>query len=202
MVTAHPDGSVMSVSNSNNSARGKVRWRRFAIVAIPAFVVAGTLVGLTAEGALASSISVSGQQFTITADQLAGTGFAQYGGALPSSTGSQTPVIVSSIKNATMTKLCQSVSVLGMTVHLTAGGNGTPVSASNLVVDANDQTASSAVFTNISIGQDAGTLGGPAGTFGEEADQVTINNLVQHTWYTTAGTFTLPNLSLGFGASC
>lgn len=192
----------MSVSNSSTSARGKVSWRRFAIVAIPAIAVAGVLVGLTAEGALASSISVSGQEFTITADQLAGTGFAQFGGALPNSSGGQTPVIVSSIKNATMTKLCQSVSVFGMTVRLTAGGNGTPVSASNLVVDANDQTASSAVFTNISIGQDAGTLGGPAGTFGEEADQVTINNLVQHTWYTTAGTFTLPSLSLGFGGSC
>jgi hypothetical protein len=192
----------MSVSNSSTSARGKVSWRRFAIVAVPAIAVAGVLVGLTAEGALASSISVSGQEFTITADQLAGTGFAQFGGALPNSSGGQTPVIVSSIKNATLTKLCQSVSVLGMTVHLTAGGNGTPVSASNLVVDANDQTASSAVFTNISIGQDAGTLGGPAGTFGEEADQVTIDNLVQHTWYTTAGTFTLPNLSLGFGGSC
>lgn len=192
----------MSVSNSSTSARGKVSWRRFAIVAIPAIAVAGVLVGLTAEGALASSISVSGQEFTITADQLAGTGFAQFGGALPNSSGGQTPVIVSSIKNATLTKLCQSVSVLGMTVHLTAGGNGTPVSASNLVVDANDQTASSAVFTNISIGQDAGTLGGPAGTFGEEADQVTIDNLVQHTWYTTAGTFTLPSLSLGFGGSC
>ena len=192
----------MSVSNSSNSARGKVSWRKFAIVAIPAIAVAGVLVGLTAEGALASSISVSGQEFTITADQLAGTGFAQFGGALPNSAGGQTPVIVSSMKNATLTKLCQSVSVLGMTVHLSAGGNGTPVSASNLVVDANDQTASSAVFTNISIGQDAGTLGGPAGTFGEEADQVTIDNLVQHTWYTTAGTFTLPNLSLGFGGSC
>lgn len=192
----------MSVSNSSTSARGKVSWRRFAIVAIPAIAVAGVLVGLTAEGALASSISVSGQEFTITADQLAGTGFAQFGGALPNSSGGQTPVIVSSIKDATLTKLCQSVSVLGMTVHLTAGGNGTPVSASNLVVDANDQTASSAVFTNISIGQDAGTLGGPAGTFGEEADQVTIDNLVQHTWYTTAGTFTLPSLSLGFGGSC
>ena len=192
----------MSVSSSNGSARGKVNWRRFAIVAIPAVAVAGTLVGLTAEGALASSISVSGQQFTITANQLVGTEFAQFGGALPNSGGGQTPVIVSSMKNATMTKLCQSVTVLGMTVHLSAGGNGTPVSASNLVVDANNQTASSAVFTNISIGQDAGTLGGPAGTFGEGADQVTINDLVQHTWYTTAGTFTLPNLSLGFGGSC
>ena len=192
----------MSVSSSNGSARGKVNWRRFAIVAIPAVAVAGALVGLTAEGALASSISVSGQQFTITANQLVGTGFAQFGGVLPNSSGGQTPVIVSSMKNATMTKLCQSVTVLGMTVHLSAGGDGTPVSASNLVVDANNQTASSAVFTNISIGQDAGTLGGPAGTFGEEADQVTINDLVQHTWYTTAGTFTLPNLSLGFGGAC
>ncbi|MGH3280491.1 MAG: DUF6230 family protein [Trebonia sp.] len=194
----------MTVDNSVNrsSAQGRVKWRRFAIVAVPAVAVAGLLVGLTAEGALASSISVSGQEFTITASQLKGSGFAQYGSALPSSKGGQTPVIVSSIKNATMSNLCQSVTALGMTVHLTAGSGGSPVSASNLVVDANDQTASSAVFTNISIGQDAGTLGGPAGTFGEEASGVTINELVQHTWLTTAGTFTLPNLSLGFGKSC
>jgi hypothetical protein len=192
----------MSFGQSSNSARGKVNWRRFAIVAVPAVAVAGILVGLTAEGALASSISVSGQEFVITADQLKGTGFAQFGGVLPNSKGSQTPVIVSSIRNATMTNLCQSVSVLGMTVRLTAGGKGTAVSASDLVVDAGDQTASSAVFSDISIGQDAGTLGGPAGTFGEAASQVTIDNLVQHTWYTTAGTFTLPDLSLGFGESC
>ena len=195
----------MSVGNSRDSAqaaRGKVNWRRFAIVAVPAVAMAGVLVGLTAEGALASNISVSGEEFTITASQLNGTGFAQFGSVLPSSKGGQTPVIVSSMKSATMTSLCQSVTVLGMTVHLTAGGGGTPVSASNLVVDANDQTASSAVFHNIAIGQDAGTLGGPAGTFGEASDSVTIDNLVQHTWYTTAGTFTLPDLKLGFGGSC
>ena len=192
----------MSVDSNSRSVRGKVRWRRLALVAVPAFAIAGTMVGLTAEGALASSISVSGQQFTITADQLQGTGFAQFGGALPNSGGTQTPVIVSAMQNATMANLCQSVTVLGLTIRLTAGGGGTPVSASNLVVDANDQTADSAVFNNISIGQDAGTLGGPAGTFGEQASSVTINKLVQHTWYTTAGTFTLPNLSLGFGGAC
>jgi hypothetical protein len=192
----------MSVGKNSNSTRGKVNWRRFAIVAVPAVAVAGILVGLTAEGALASSISVSGQEFVITADQLKGTGVAQFGGALPNSGGTQTPVIVSAMQNATMANLCQSVTVLGLTIRLTAGGGGTPVSASNLVVDANDQTADSAVFNNISIGQDAGTLGGPAGTFGEQASSVTINKLVQHTWYTTAGTFTLPNLSLGFGGAC
>jgi len=193
----------MSVENNSTSVRGKVRWRRLALVAVPAVAIAGTMVGLTAEGALASSISVSGQEFTITADQLTGTGFAQFGGALPNSSGGQTPVIVSAMQNATMTNLCQSVTVLGLTIHLTAGGGGgDPVSASNLVVDANSQTAGSAVFNNISIGQDAGTMGGPAGTFGEQASSVTINKLVQKTWYTTAGTFTLPNLSLGFGGTC
>ena len=70
----------MSVDSNSRSVRGKVRWRRLALVAVPAFAIAGTMVGLTAEGALASSISVSGQQFTITADQLQGTGFAQFGG--------------------------------------------------------------------------------------------------------------------------
>ncbi len=189
-------------SSSKSLSQGKVRWRRFAIVAVPAIAIAGTLVGLTAEGALASSMSVSGQEFTITADQLNGTGFAQFGGALPNSSGGQTPVIVSAMHNATMTNLCQSVTVLGMTIRLTAGGGSSPVSASNLVVDANDLSGGSAVFSNIQIGQDAGTLGGPAGTFGEDADSVTINKLVQHTWYTTAGTFTLPDLSLGFGGSC
>jgi hypothetical protein len=189
-------------SNTKSHSPGKVRWRRFAIVAVPSVAIAGTLVGLTAQGALAASLSVSGQMFTITADELDGTGFAQFGGALPNGTNTPTPVIVSVMQTASMTNLCQSVSVAGMTIRLTAGGGGTPVSASNLVVDANSQTASTATFTNISIGQDAGTLGGPAGTFGEMADGVTIKKLVQNTWYTTAGTFTLPNLSLGFGGAC
>jgi len=202
------DGSAMSVENSNtkSATQGKVKWRRFAIVAIPTFVVAGTLVGLTAEGALASSISVSGQQFTVTADSLTGTGFAQYGNILPGGPNGEQPVIVSAIQNATLANLCQSVSVptpLGnLTIRLTAGGSGTPVSATNLVVDANDLSGSTATFNNISIGQDAGTLGGTSGSFGEQADSVSISGLVQHAWYTTAGTFTLPNLSLSFGGSC
>ena len=34
------------------------------------------------------------------------------------------------------------------------------------------------------------------------ADTVTIDNLNQDTWLTTAGTFTLPDLRLGFGGGC
>jgi hypothetical protein len=193
--------------SSRTSASGKVRWRRFAIAFVPAFAIAGTLVGLTAEGALASSISVSGQEFTVTADSLTGTGFAQYGNILPGGPNGEQPVIVSAIQSASLTNLCQSVTVptpIGnLTITLTAGGgSGGPVTADNLVVDANDLSGSTATFTNISIGQDAGTLGGTSGDFGEEADAVSISGLVQHAWYTTAGTFTLPNLSLSFGSSC
>ena len=81
------------------------------------------------------------------------------------------------------------------------------MSASNLIVDA-DQQSGNATFHNITIGQDAGTLTedpgvtGPAGGFGEQADSVTIDNLQQNTWLTTAGTFTLPGFSLTFGKAC
>ena len=189
------------------SPQGRVKWRRFAMVAGPAVIVAGTLIGLTAEGAIASSISVSGEQYLITASKLTGTGFEQFGGTVSNGSGDQ-PVIISAIHSATLTNLCQSVTIGPVTMHLTAGGDGTPVSAQNLIVDASGQTGSEAVFHNISIGLDAGTLSedpgadGSSGGFGQQADSMEIDNLVQHTWLTTAGTFTLPDLSLGFGGSC
>jgi hypothetical protein len=187
--------------------QGRVKWRRFAIAAVPAVIVAGALIGLTAEGAIASSISVSGQEYLITASKLTGTGFEQFGGQVSGASGDQ-PVIISAIHSATLTSLCQSVTVGPVTLHLTAGGGGTPVSADNLIVDASGQTGSEATFHNISIGLDAGTLSedpgttGTSGGFGQQADSMEIDNLVQHTWLTTAGTFTLPDLSLGFGGSC
>jgi hypothetical protein len=187
--------------------QGKLKWRKFAIVAVPALAIAGILVGLTAEGAIASSISVSGKEFLVTSTELNGTGFEQFGGSVTGSAGEQ-PVIVSAINHATLDNLCQSVTVGPVTLRLTAGGGGTPVTADNLIVDASGQTGSVATFHNITIGQDAGTLTkdpgttGSAGGFGQQADSITIDNLVQHTWLTTAGTFTLPGLSLGFGGSC
>jgi uncharacterized protein DUF6230 len=194
-------------SNSRSATRGRVKWRRFALAAVPAAIVAGALIATTAEGAIASSISVSGEEYLITADKLTGTGFEQYGGTISGASSSQ-PVIISAIQSASLTNLCQSVTIGPITLHLTAGGGGTPVSAQNLIVDAASQTGSQAVFHNISIGVDAGTLtedpgaAGSSGGFGQQADSMEIDNLVQHTWLTTAGTFTLPDLSLGFGASC
>lgn len=198
----------MSVDNAaKQQQQGKVRWRRFAIVAVPAVAVAGVLVGLTAEGAIASSFSVSGTEYTVKASELDGSGFVQFANELPQD-GKTLPVIESGITSAQLTNLCQSVSVGPLTVRLTAGNAGTPVQANNLIVDAGSQTGSEADFTNIVIGQDATTLtGGPAtgpqaGAFGEQAQSVVIKNLNQSTWLTSAGTFDLPNLSLGFGSAC
>jgi hypothetical protein len=185
---------------------GKVRWRRFAILFVPALAAAAVLIGLTAEGAVAANVSVSGSAFEISSSQLNGTGFEQFGGEVTSGNATH-PVAITGIKSATLAQLCQSVAVGPITLRITAGGGGTPVSASNLIVDA-DQQSGNATFHNITIGQDASTLTedpgvtGPAGGFGEQADSVTIDNLQQNTWLTTAGTFTLPGFSLSFGKAC
>lgn len=178
---------------------------------VPSALAAAALVGLTASGVLAASISVSGQQFVVTADELDGTGFSQYGGVIAPYGHGPTPVAVSVINSADLHSMCQSVTtptpVGTFTIRLTAGTGGTPASASNLVVDASSLSGD-ATFSNIAIGQNATQLNGSgyppptAGGFGQMADSVVIKNLHQDTWYTTAGTFKLPGLSLKFGGSC
>ena len=192
--------------------QGRIRWRRFALLLLPSLGAVGALIGLTASGVLASSISVSGQAFTVRASQLKGSGFAQYGSILQTAAGPK-PVAVSVIQGADLTNLCQSVTtptpVGDVTLRLTAGDNGTATHADNMVVAA-DRLSGDATFHSIVIGQDAGQLGVGGGTvpapqpggFGQMASDVTINNLNQNTWLTTAGTFTLPNLSLSFGKPC
>jgi hypothetical protein len=185
---------------------GKVRWRRFGIIMLPAVIVAAVLIALTAKGAVAASFSVSGQQFTVTASQLNGTGFEQFGSAYKQSNGQSEPVAVSVIRNATLSNMCQSVKVLGVTLRITAGSGSTPVTASNLVVGATDLSGN-ATFQNISVGQDAGSLNqvpgeaGQAGTFGQQASSVSISNVHQVAWSTTAGTFKLPGFHLQVGGA-
>jgi hypothetical protein len=187
---------------------GRVRWRRFGIVMLPAAAVAVVLIGLTARGAVAASFSVSGQQFIVTANKLSGTGFEQYGSSYQEANGKTQPVAVSVIRNATLSNLCQSVKVMGMTLRITAGSGSTPVTASNLVVGATDLSGD-ATFQNISVGQDASTLSqvpgdvGQVGTFGQQASAVSITGVRQVAWSTTAGTFKLPGFHLQIGgAAC
>jgi hypothetical protein len=201
--------SSLNALSGAGSPQGRLRWKRFAIIAVPCAIVAVILIGLTAQGAIGASISVSGQAYEVTANQLKGTGFEQFGSTVKDARGNQHPVAVSGIRSATLSNLCQAVTVGGISLILRAGSGNKPVSASNLIVDA-DQQSGNATFHNIAIGQDASTLNAVPGTagspggFGEQASGITINGLRQHTWLTTAGTFTLPGLhvSVSRGGSC
>jgi hypothetical protein len=90
---------------------------------------------------------------------------------------------------------------------ITAGDGSSPATGSELQVDA-DRLSGNAGFTHINIGQDASTLtevpgvAGAAGSFAMQADTVSIDNLREHAYATTAGTFTLPGFGLHFGGSC
>ena len=189
---------------------GGTHWRRFAAITVVATVVVAAIGVSIDAGAVPVTFSVSGSQFKVTALHLHGTNFVQYGGIVQEKNGTPHTVAVSQISEADLTSLCQSVdqsTPIGTVVlKLTAGDNGTPAHASNLLIDMS-QLSGDATFTRIDIGQDASDLSpsGPPGGFGQSADIVDIDNLVQVSWATTAGTFTLPHLNLrlgGVGTEC
>jgi hypothetical protein len=156
-----------------------------------------------ANGAIPTNFAVSGSTFKVSADQLVGNGFVQYGDHVQDKAGHPHPVAVSGIKSAELTNLCQSVVVPGTSISLVIrAGKDKPATATDLLIDMT-QLSGDATFDNISIGQDASTLTkGPAiavgepGGFGQQADKVTINGLRQVAWSTSAGTFTLNGLDL------
>ena len=151
-----------------------------------------------------------------------GVGFYQFGVAVFTGGGSPTPVAENIIPSATLTNLCQSVSVGPLTLRITAGTGATPVTATNLIIDATSLSAGTATFTNINIGQDMGTYANPAltqpvargtgpnvttgavptGTFGQVASAVSLGTVHQTALGTQASTFSLPNLSLSFAGAC
>ncbi|MFG1777566.1 DUF6230 family protein [Micromonospora sp. NPDC049051] len=191
--------------------RSGVRWRRFAVTLGTVVAGAAGMVVLTAEGVLGAQFAISGMPFTVTADKLTGTGFEQFATLdqmIPDSpnqgdTGGQVLVIVSAVDKAELTNLCQSINLGGVYLKITAGGDGKPVTARTLVVDG-DEVAGNASFKNINVGQDASTLDqvpgvkGNPGVFAQQADTVTITNLRQNNYATTAAVFNLPNLRMAF----
>jgi hypothetical protein len=200
-------------------AYGRTNWRRFAIAAGVPAVVAGGLVFGVATGALAASFSVSGTQFKLSADKLEGTGFTQYSGTLPtekvqSSTGQKYVVAAKSgIGSATITNLCQTVAAGPIVLRIEAGKDAAnPVEAEDLLIGMSELNGD-AEFKNIDIGQDASTLNrdglaehGDVGGFGQQAETVTITNLKQIAYSTSASTFKLSGMSLklfvGNGKEC
>jgi Family of unknown function (DUF6230) len=202
----NPSGTTTS---GPPAQQGRVRWRRFAAIALPSLAAVAAVMVLTAEGAIGASFSISGQQFKVSADSLNGTGFQQFATIDHTAKGTLVPVAESEIGSAQITGLCQSIVApfpfgLGdFTLRITAGAGGTPVSADSLIIDANQLSGSTATFKQINIGQDASTLNavsgvpvGTVGTFGQQASSVSITDLRQVAYSTSAGTFTLPGFGL------
>ncbi|MDN0195831.1 DUF6230 family protein [Streptomyces sp. S.PNR 29] len=203
-----------------SQVRGGTRWKRFAVVMVPSVAAAAAVgVGL-AQGALAASFSVSGQQFKVTAGHLHGEGFAQYGGIdtvytkTDGKEKTQVPVAISSFDDATITKMCQSVKteipLINKTFYLRldAGNKGTPVTAHNLYIDV-AQLDADAEFKNIDIGVAVkDKTRGPdvkqgesvlPGGFAQQAQSADLYGVEQTAWATTAGTFKLSGLSMRLG---
>lgn len=193
-----------------SQARGGTRWRRFGLVMVPS-VAATAAIGIAlAQGALAASFAVSGQEFKVSADSLDGHGLVQYGSLVrPSGQGPQ-PVVVSAFDRADIVNLCQSVVIPGVpflgevTMRINAGSDpDNPVHAENLFIDV-AQLDADAVFTNIDIGVSVDhTTEGPEpgdgtipGSFAQQAERAQLANVEQTAWATSAGTFRLTDLSL------
>jgi hypothetical protein len=203
-----------------SQVRGGTRWKRFAVVMVPS-VAATAVIGVAlAQGALAASFSVSGQEFKVRAGQLVGYDMNQYG-AIDSGKGldgkdQAHPVSVSAFDHATITDMCQSVVTpvpflnKSVTLKLTAGDKGTDVEADQIYIDVANLDAKNAVFSGINIGVPAGTTSGktpkpktaageqsnPFG-FAQQADKAVLTDVKQTAWATTAGTFKLSNLHMG-----
>ncbi|MFB7514112.1 DUF6230 family protein [Streptomyces sp. NPDC056144] len=208
-----------------SQVRGGTRWKRFAVVMVPSVAATAAIgVGL-AQGALAASFSISGQQFKVKADRLVGNDFVQYG-SVDGGTDLEgkpfaEPVAVSGFSEAWITNMCQSVVTpkvpfIGesVTLRLEAGNGGTPVYAKGIYLDV-AELKTDAEFTDMDLGIAVGKLNtGPDGKpvagkpgiqpntqanpygFGQRAKTAVLNDVRQKAWATTAATFKLPNLSL------
>lgn len=193
--------------SQDEAMEGRTNWKRFAVAVGVPTVVAGGLVVALAQGALAASFTVSGQEFHLTASHLHGDGFVQYSGADVTKSGAKA-VAVSGIQSATINDLCQSVvgdTPLGtFTLRIEAGktADNKEVSATDLLIGMSDLSGD-ATFHSINIGQDASTLTqagtaahGAVGGFGQGATSVDIDDLKQTATSTSAGTFTLQGMHL------
>nr|BFD82633.1 DUF6230 family protein [Streptomyces sp. Xyl84] len=208
-----------------SQVRGGTRWKRFAVVMVPSVAATAAIGVALAQGALAASFSVSGQEFKVSTAELHGNGFTQYGaidsGYTLSGQKVDRPVAVSSFDDARIVKLCQSVvtpniPVIGsITLRLDAGDSkdeNHQVKADNLYMDVSDLKAD-AEFHNIDIGVAAGDTGdrdkggkgigmkggkeraNPFG-FAQQATKADLFGVHSTAWATTAGTFTLSGLHM------
>lgn len=185
---------------------GRTWWKRFIAVFVLSLFAVGTLMLAMARGAIGASFAVADPNFKISAGQLRGSGFAQFGSV--DQTNGTHPAAVTVIKSASIDNFCQSVvarSVPGIgdiSVVVRATGPDS-VQANNLVVNIADLAGGKVSFHDVNIGLDVdqlrkGTPGveGAPESFAQQADRVVLDNVRITAWRTTASTLTLNKTTL------
>jgi hypothetical protein len=185
------------------AAEGRVKWKKSAVVALPAVVAVGVMAVVMAQGALAASFAVSGTSFQVSSSKLSSKGLASYVQTDRSVDGKGHPVALLGIGEATLSDICQSAEVdtpVGKVVFkLTAGGPAGEVTASSLVIDGEDLNGD-ATFGTAQIGRDASTLDqvdgvrGEPGRFGLQAGNIEVVGVKSHAWSATGGNFRLKGM--------
>jgi hypothetical protein len=187
----------MKIPNPTRSRSGRI-----LLAAVPVALASTFLMTGVAQGAVPVSFAVSGSQFQISASKLEGTGFSQYAGVTktprgPAQRRDREHRLRATVRPLPVGRLRHALGKVG--VLITAGGGGTPASATDLQIGMTELRGESS-FSNIRIGVDASTVNtaakGAAGDFAQDADSVTITNLQQTSWSTQASVFTLTGMSL------
>ncbi|MEV6982585.1 DUF6230 family protein [Sphaerisporangium sp. NPDC051017] len=183
--------------------QGRVRWRRFAAIFIPATLAASLLVFAAAQGAIGVSFVVSGRKIKTSVEKLRAFDVTQFDTTVETKDGRKIPVHVASNKRTESFGFCQSYlfdTPLGpATLKLTGGTNGEPVISRDAVLYALRFTNDKITATNDKLGLDASTVesvpgvSGPPGFVGEHADTITVFNSRQTLVASTAGSVTTPD---------
>ncbi|MGW5877701.1 DUF6230 family protein [Nocardiopsis terrae] len=205
MPKAHDEApEVPQEAPEQHEGSGGTRWRRFALVAVPGFVAAAVLGGMTTQGLLAASFAVSGDSFKLSADSFSGSGFSQYGDVANSVDGSSRAVGLSTVNSSELENLCLSslwdLPIGEATLVINAGAES-PVEGTNMVIDI-EQLQGNAEFSAIEIGRDASTLDkaengqGPEGGFGLQADSITVSDMEMTSWAVSSGSLRMTGLNL------
>lgn len=194
---------------SSVTAQGRVSWKRFAALMLPASAASALLVGLTIQGALATSFSVSGEPFRSTASAVQGTGFVNYGKYLPTEDGKQHYVAVNAMSEADIHDFCMQIEAGPITTLMKAGGDGRPVTGDNVAFIVKN-FGGDGVMRDVVMGQDASSLDavqgyvGKPGDFGMQASTVTLDGPEMNAREMAAGTIAMPGFTMEVtrGGSC
>ncbi|MFG3371202.1 DUF6230 family protein [Streptomyces sp. NPDC048156] len=184
---------------------GRTDWKKTAVVALPAVLAVAASASVMAQGALAASFAVSGTGFQVSSGNLKSQGLASYPQTDRDVDGEGHPVALLGIGNATLSDICQAAQVkspVGTVVFkLTAGGDASQVTASDLVIDGEDLVGD-ARFGTAEIGRDASTLDavngvqGERGKFGLQARGIEVAEVRSHAWSATGGNFRLKGMKV------